>query len=49
MAKKVVDIGSSEKNTDWIKTGKGYKGEKEIHEKIARELGDSKKKPPNGR
>lgn len=49
MTKKVVDIGASEKNTDWIKAGEGHKGEKALHAALASKLKKKRKKPPNGR
>ena len=48
MPPKVVNIGDTDENADWIKKLPGHKNEVAIHEKLAEELVEKKPKKAEG-
>ena len=44
--KKVVNIGDTDENADWIKSLPGHKDELKIHEKLAKKYREPDEKKP---
>jgi len=42
--KKVIDIGNTDENADWIKSPPGHKDEVAIHDALAKKLKSKRKK-----
>lgn len=40
---KVINVGDTDENADWIKSLPGHAGERQIHEELAREYGGARK------
>lgn len=46
--KKVINIGDTDENADWIKSLPGYADELKIHEELAKKYGTADDKPEAG-